>query len=253
MTRRPIALAGAALAGLALAGALLAPAAGAQLRTATFGDYASPVTAEHQATIGAPVTSGGLDFYDTDAFVPGARNVLGTWGRDAAADPAGSLNLPTNLGSSTAMFATQLGEEIDVFGAGSNLVTGPLTPFGMISIDVAHLYSTAFSPFTPTSIDLTFFGFGASTGGATIQQSFVVPLPPAGGGVRTPVLTTLTFDERWRSMSNVWWLQGTGSGSAHQFTNVVSSVVPEPGSYLLVLSGLAGLGAVGLRRRRRAA
>jgi hypothetical protein len=249
MTRRP------ALLGLALGTILLAPVAGAQIRTATFGEYARPTTTEHQATIGAPVTSGGLDFYDTDAFPSnvGARNVLGSWGRDPSADPVGVVNQPTNVGSSNAMFATLLGEEIDVFGAGTDVVTGPGVPFGMISIDVAHLYSTAYAPFTLLPINLTFFGFGASTGGSVIEQSFTIPAPPAVGDVRTPLLTTLTFDERWRSVENVWWFQGAGSGSAHQFTNVVSSVVPEPGTYLLTLTGLGGLAAVRLRRRRRSA
>ena len=244
MPRRP----SAAPFALLLAALLLAPAAAAQPRTATFGEYASPVTTEHQATVGLPVTSGGLDFYEL--FAPGARNALGTWGTDPA-DP-GAVNRPANLGSSTAMFVTQLGLEVDAYGAGTDIVTGPPVPFGLLSIDVGHLYSTAFAPVTLSSFTLTFFGFGPSTDAAVIDQTFVIPAPAEVGGVQTPVLTTLAFDERWRSMHNVWWFQGASSTTAHQFTNVVSTVVPEPGTWLLTLTGLGGLGglgALGWRRR----
>jgi hypothetical protein len=248
--RRPAHLA------LALASILLASAAEAQpqeVRKATFDEYASPVTEEYQATIGRPVTSGGLDFYDTDAFTPGARNVLATWGKSPAEDPIGALNQPVNIGSSTAMFATLLGERIDVRFQGSNLVTGAVTPFSFISIDVAHLYSTAFFPSALTPINITFIGFGPSTDNLQIQQAFTIPAPTAVGGVQQPVLTTLTFDERWRAVNGVIWFQSSSASSAHQFTNVVSATVPEPGTVLLVLTGLAGLGAVQLRRRRAAA
>src|SRR5205809_6765783 len=103
-----------------------------------FSNYSSPTTTEFQAAVGRPVTSGVLDFYDTELFVAGARNVLGTWGTSAA--DAGSVNRPTNAGSSTTMFATQLGEEIDIFGTGTDIVLGTFRPFSLFSIDVAHLY-----------------------------------------------------------------------------------------------------------------
>jgi len=233
----------------ALAVALLALPAGAQVPVLVdFDEYQRPTTTEFQATVGLPLSSNGLDFYETSLINGGnSRNVLATWG---TAD-AGAVNIPVNIGSSTAMFATVLGVEIDIYPTGSDIVLGQYTgSFSMNSIDVAHLYSTRFSTFTPTTITLQFFGFGPSTGGAVITQTFTVPAPPLVGGFRDPVLTTLTFDDRWRSVNNVWWFQGSGSGAAHQFTNVSAAMVPEPSTYLLMLTGLGGLGTVWLRRRR---
>src|SRR4051812_31378076 len=95
---------------LALAIIAIGGPAGAQVKS-TFSTFTSPTTTEYPAAIGAPVTSGVLDFYDTDFFVAGARNVLGTWGTV----DAGKVNRPTNVGGSNTMFATQLGEEVDIF------------------------------------------------------------------------------------------------------------------------------------------
>lgn len=236
--------------GIAFSVVLLALPAGAQVTTtATFSEYASPFTTEYQAAVGAPVTSGGYDFYETEGFNgPGSRNVLATWGTDPA-DP-GSVNVPVNVGSSTAMFGTVLGFEIDMFPAGTDLVFGNVTgQFRLHSIDVAHLYSSSFSPFALGSIGLEFFGFGPGTSFGVISQAFTIPVPPVVDGVQTPVLNTLTFDDRWNGLYNVWWFQGTGSGTAHQFTNVNATLLPEPGTYLLVLTGLGGVGLVGMRRR----
>jgi hypothetical protein len=216
--------------------------------TSNFSAYSSPFTTEFQAAVGRPVTSGVLDFYDTDLFISGARNVLGTWGTNAA--DAGSVNRPTNAGSSTTMFATQLGEEIDIFGAGSDIVLNIFRPFSLYSIDVGHLYSPAYAPVTLQPITLTFFGFGPSSGNLVIQQSFTIPVPTAIGGVIRPSLQTLTFDNRWLMMNNVWWSQSTGSGTANQFTNVVAVLTPEPSTYVMTLTGLVGLAFIGVRRRK---
>jgi hypothetical protein len=225
----------------------LASAAGAQ-HTVTFSQYASPVTTEYAAAIGDPVRAGGLAFYETGLFNgSSSRNVLGTWGNDPS-DP-GYINRPTNIGSSTAMFATVLGLEIDIYGGFGDPVTGNYgTPFDLYSIDVGHLYSNEYAPFTLATINLTFSGFGPGTGGTTITQAFSVPVPALNGNFRYPQLTTLTFDNRWRDLNNVWWFQGSGSGSAHQFTNLVASV-PEPGTYALVATGLVAVAGVARRRR----
>jgi hypothetical protein len=213
-----------------------------------FSNYSSPFTTEFAAAVGRPVTSGILDFYDTDLFVSGARNVLGTWGTNPA-DPA-SVNRPTNVGSSTTMFATQLGEEIDIFGAGSDIVLNIFRPFSLFSIDVGHLYSPVYAPFTLAPINITFFGFGPSTANAVIQQVFTIPVPTAIGGVQRPLLQTLTFDTRWSMMNNVWWFQSGSSGTANQFTNVNAVLTPEPGTYVLTLTGLAAIGIIRVRRRK---
>jgi hypothetical protein len=234
---------------LVLAAVTLAPPAGAQQNaTSTFSAYSSPVTTEYQAAIGRPVTSGVLDFYATEFFVAGARNVLGTWG-SSPSDP-GFVNRPTNLGTSTAMFGTQLGEEIDVFGTGSDVVLNRLAPFAIYSMDVAHLYSTAYSPAGLLPFTLSVFGFGPGTGNLQIQQNFTIAAPSAIAGVQNPVLQRITFDSRWQLMSNVWWFQSSSSSTVHQFTNVNATLLPEPGTYALMLVGMIGLGALRARQRR---
>src|SRR5881227_1726128 len=62
-------------------------------------------------------------------------------------------------------------------------------------------------------------------------------------------LQTLTFHSCWSDMDNVWWLQSTGSATATQFTNVSAVLLPEPGTYVLTLTGLVGLALARLRRR----
>lgn len=241
-TRRPVLLASALV---VLAGATPAPAQIAP-RTATFAEYASPVTAEYQATPGRPVTSGGLDFYA--AFGAASRNALATWGFDPSRDPIRAPNRPSNVGASVAMFDDQVGDEIDILAHGASLFD-PRVLFDLYSIDVAHLFSTrnvpVLEPFT-----LTFTGYrGPGYVLPPITQTFTVAAPPLVGGLQTPLLQTLLFDQRWTGLSNVYWFQtSTALSQAHQFTNVRAAVLPEPGAVLLVATGLLGLGAAARRR-----
>jgi hypothetical protein len=134
-----------------------------------------------------------------------------------------------------------------MYVAGDNPLA-PARAFSLFSIDVAHLYSTAFVP-TLQNFTLTFSG--SYPVGSVIQQSFLVTVPPAGpDGIQRPLLQTLTFDARWRGLDNVWWGQGSALSTLHQFTNVTAAVVPEPGTYVLLATGLAGLALVARRRRR---
>ena len=163
-----------------------------------------------------------------------------------------SISVNSNIGSSTALFATHPGinEEIDIVRTGSDLVFGNYLPFGLKSIDVAHLTSTTYANFNYVAFQLEFFAF--NTSGNLFSQVFTIDAPPVVNGVQTPQLQTLLFDDRFENVINVFWYQSTFVNTRHQFTNVVA-IVPEPGTWLLMLTGLSGLGVVALRRRRLAA
>jgi hypothetical protein len=219
-----------------------------------FREFASPTVTEYEATIGFPLRSGGLDFYQE--FDAGARNVLGTWGYDDAT----AVNRPVNIGTSTTLFGTQPGNEIDLYAAGSDPVLEIFTPFALHSMDVAHAYSNPFSSIALTPIVFRVVGFGAS--GALFFEDFLIPAPVAGAdGSRRPVLQTLTFtNPGFQSAYNVWFFNGSvnsagqivgGSGNSVQFTNLAVTVAPEPGSLALLATGMVGIMGVTARRRRR--
>lgn len=231
---------------------VLALPASAQVRRTDFQEFASPVTREYPAAVGAPLTSGGLDFYNATGLDDNAQNALGTWG---FAD-AGSVNRPVNIGTATTLYPTTQGTEVDILVAGTNLVTGPFPLFGLASIDVAHLYSNPFSPFALQPITLRIFG---QRPGAFFFQDFLIPVPPLVGGVRRPVLQTLNLNGNFSSVNNVFFFNGSGdptsasfafgSGSNIQFTNVTPT--PEPTSLALLATGVSVIGAAARRRRSR--
>jgi hypothetical protein len=214
----------------------------AQPVTISFAEYVSPTVAEYAATPGDPLTVGGFDFYEF--LSGGARNVLGTWGTSDVT----AVNRPSNIGSSVALFSTQAANEIDMYVAGDNVVT-PTRTFNMYAIDVAHLFSAPAYNTVLQTFTLTFSG-AYLAGGPNVTQTFTVNAPPTVGGVTTPLLQTLQFDNRWRGLANVWWNQNNQFLSQqHQFTNVRAEVTPEPATYALVAGGLGALLVVARRRR----
>lgn len=227
--------------GTAAALLIIAAPAGAQ-HTIDFSAYSSPTTTEYAAAIGAPLNAGGLSFYNSSGLRAQARNVLGTWGTDESDE--GSMNIPANIEGSTALFGTSFGAPggVDIFAEGYDLVTGAgYRTFGLLSIDVAHLYSAEYlgSTLSPFSLQ-----FGGRLGTTTFFQTFLIGAPADG----IPMLQTLTFDSRFGTVDRVFWNQGATEATLHQFTNVVAT--PEPGSMLLLGTGLAAI-ALTLRRRRK--
>lgn len=234
------------LIGSLVAALVLAVPAGAQSPyVIDFREFASPTVTEYEATIGFPLRTGGLDFYQE--FDAGARNVLGTWG---FADET-AVNRPVNIGSSTTLFPTQQGNQVDIYTAGTNPVLNmsTFTPFALFSIDVAHAYSNPFLPPTLQPINFRLFGF--TTTGASFFQDFLIPAPPVlADGTRRPVLQRLITDPRFHRTTRVAFVNGTNS-VAVQFTNLAVTTVPEPGSFVLLATGLAGIVGITVRRRRR--
>lgn len=221
------------------------PTASAQQRVLVdFAKFRSASTREYQATPGGEVSSKGLSVYAS--FTAGSRNALGTWG--TVQDPQ---HLPTNLGpTAAAMWGTQFGERMDLEATDGRL-------FNLFSMDVGHLYNRSYlisGDLAP--IDLFFYGFN-EFGQVALATAFAIPAPAIVGGQQAPVLSTLVFGGDWRRLSGVAWFQASGpfnaqvlgSGVSHQFTNISASVIPEPSTYLLMASGLAGVLVIARRRR----
>ncbi|MBM3777704.1 MAG: PEP-CTERM sorting domain-containing protein [Acidimicrobiia bacterium] len=114
--------------------------------------------------------------------------------------------------------------------------------FDLLGIDVAALISNMGGP----SFNMTVVGTRPDL--TMVNQMLTVFNNPGN-----PLLQTFSL-AGFTGLSSVTLTQGTlGNQNAFQFTNLVvddTAPIPEPASMLLVASGI---GALGLRRRRRRA
>ncbi|MEO7856427.1 MAG: PEP-CTERM sorting domain-containing protein [Gemmatimonadaceae bacterium] len=224
--------------------ATLALPAGAQVVRTDFREFTSTFTTEYDAAIGAPLTSGGLDFYSAGEFSASSTNALATFGTD----DEGAVNRPSNLMGANTLFIPGLGGRLDIVLAGTRFGFGPGGSFGLQSIDFAHLFEDSFlpAPAVNTAITLQIFGFNSRN--ESFFQNFIIPVAPIENGRRTPRLITARLDSRFSDVNNVRYFQGTGSGRAFQFTNVIPT--PEPASFILLGTGLLGVFGITARSRR---
>ena len=228
---------------LALVALLAVPAAA---QRADFAELTQPLTRDYQGAIGAPLSDGGFDFYNDAAFSPagGVWNSFTVWG---TSDP-GSVNRPNNLNGSNAIFTKPQGRT-DIVATGTDFGFEDGASFGLASIDFAHVYSDAYTQGAFTLGSLNIRIFGTSDGVTSFFQDFVFAVAPVdANGFRTPVLRTAFLDSRFSNVNDVWFSQSAGSGTSFQFTNVTAT--PEPGSFVLLATGLVGVFGLAARRRR---
>lgn len=166
-----------------------------------------------------PIASGGLSFRTSDL-----AQGFASWGRNALAnpDPGGAALLNWSGGAT-----------VTVSRVGGGL-------FNIGSIDLADVYNATNGIPALTTVRFAFFD-GARTRTETIALDLVKGME------------TFAFNQ------NVEWFSFTalGNGSV-QFDNVtwgepVSSAVPEPATWAMLITGFAGAGSMLRRSRRRVA
>lgn len=208
----------------ALVALAAAPSAGAQSTTVTF-DGLTPVDATGVRYVDNCYVEGGFRFTLVGTAC-GTEAAFGTWTPDNPLFYTGSPALFNNLGPAVDVSTTS--------GA----------TFSLASLDL-----TTFLGGFGNATTVTFMGMLAS--GGSVMQTVELP-----GATTTP--TRVTF----ANFANLTGVRMTVTAPDFepyvQFDNLTatvaaSSVVPEPSTYALLASGLATLGGVAYRRRRRSA
>jgi hypothetical protein len=206
---RPLAL---ALAVAAVAAVASARPAAAQT-TITFASLACPGAAG--TLYAGPLDTQGFRFVNAD-------NLAGVFGTPCSGS--------TSYAGTTTLYGGRV-------GAAPTLTSLAGTPFSIQSIDLAKLNAS-------DAVAQTVTFTGTLVGGATVTQAFEIP-----GTVGAPTLATYTFQPTFANLTSLQF--GAQLSPFYQFTNLRldQSVVPEPGTWALLGTGL--LGVAGLARRKR--
>ena len=204
---------------LASAVALVALAAAPAAAQVTFEELATAGPVNYVANC---VSSGGLTFTAVGLGCDVA-DAFAVYGPSQAAFYSGSAALFNNL------------------TAGVSVTTGGM-PFSLTSVSLTPGLGAL--SFEPTTVMFT----GMVNGGGTVMQSFTL-----AAGMLTPTTAVLSG---FTNLMSFTYEVTSPTYDGVQIDNIVysstgASVVPEPGTVLLLGTGLAGLGVFARRRRRQ--
>jgi hypothetical protein len=198
----------------AVAVALLLASGALDAATIDFNDLAH----DNAISYVGPILNTGLGF-----LVSGPNldyTSLAVWPRYAAAQ--------ADFGNAT-LFGTYGNAPVTITSSASQ-------SFNFISIDLADVYNNGPSPSPVVSFTFNYTGGGSASQSVTLDSQ--------------PGLQTFTFGEIGQGVQSVSWSSTFSGNPFNQFDNiVVTTAVPEPETYAMLLAGLGLLGALTRRRK----